>query len=305
MSKRGYISRYLLILKKVRTHAYASFEEIKSYIERQFAYLLMQDDDLYTGFSKRTFQRDLREIRNVFGIDIKYDKTRKGYFIYTQESESMNFQRMMEAFDMFNSLNISGELSPFVHMESRRPSGTENIHGLLHAIKNKLSIAFLYQKFDEETPSSRTVHPLGLKEFRNRWYLMAQDTKDNQIKSFGVDRISHLRISDRIFSWPSAYSIEEQFRNCFGIISPADNKPERIVLSLDAFAGKYIKTLPLHPSQKILKEDDEEIYFELHLCITHDLMMELLSHGDSLKVIKPVSLARKLKQAHLSAAARY
>jgi predicted DNA-binding transcriptional regulator YafY len=190
-------------------------------------------------------------------------------------------------------------------MESRRPSGTENIHGLLHAIKNKLSIAFLYQKFDEETPSSRTVHPLGLKEFRNRWYLMAQDTKDNQIKSFGVDRISHLRISDRIFSWPSAYSIEEQFRNCFGIISPADNKPERIVLSLDAFAGKYIKTLPLHPSQKILKEDDEEIYFELHLCITHDLMMELLSHGDSLKVIKPVSLARKLKQAHLSAAARY
>ena len=77
------------------------------------------------------------------------------------------------------------------------------------------------------------------------------------------------------------------------------------MLSLDAFAGKYIKTLPLHPSQKILKEDDEEIYFELHLCITHDLMMELLSHGDSLKVIKPVSLARKLKQAHLSAAARY
>jgi hypothetical protein len=32
----------------------------------------MQDDTLTIGFSKRTLQRDLREIRNIFGIDIEY-----------------------------------------------------------------------------------------------------------------------------------------------------------------------------------------------------------------------------------------
>lgn len=305
MSKRGYISRYLLILKKIRTQPYASFGEIESFIVRQFEYLQMQDDELYTGFSKRTFQRDLREIRNVFGIDIMYSKARKGYFIRTQESESTNFQRMMEAFDMFNSLNISGELSPFVHMETRRPQGTENLHGLLHAIKNKLIITFKYEKFYEDSPYDRTVHPLGLKEFRNRWYLMAQDTGDKQIKSFGVDRLSALRIGDRSFSRPIDYNIEEQFRNCFGIISPTDPVPEKIVLCFDAFQGKYIKTLPLHPSQTILKENEDEIRFELNLCITHDLVMELLSFGDSMKVIKPASLARKIKEIHQKAAGQY
>lgn len=30
----------------------------------------------------------------------------------------MNFQRMMEAFDMFNSLNLAQDLTPFIHLEN-------------------------------------------------------------------------------------------------------------------------------------------------------------------------------------------
>ncbi len=75
----------------------------------------------YIGFSKRTLQRDIREIRKVFGIDIDYSKSAKGYYISQSETENMNFQRMIEAFDMFNSLNIAQDLAPFIHLEKRRP----------------------------------------------------------------------------------------------------------------------------------------------------------------------------------------
>ena len=98
MSKRGYISRYLLIIKKLKTKPYSTYEELQGYIDNQFDYLQMQDDTLNIGFSKRTLQRDIREIRNVFGIDIEYSKSQKGYFISQNEAENMNFQRMMEAF---------------------------------------------------------------------------------------------------------------------------------------------------------------------------------------------------------------
>jgi len=56
MSKRGYISRYLLILKKLKVKPYSTYEELQSYIEKQFDYLQMQDDNLKIGFSKRTLQ---------------------------------------------------------------------------------------------------------------------------------------------------------------------------------------------------------------------------------------------------------
>ena len=305
MSKRGYISRYLLILKKLKVKPYSTYEELQAYIENQFDYLQMQDDNLQIGFSKRTLQRDIKEIRNVFGIDIEYSKSQKGYFISQNENENMNFQRMMEAFDMFNSLNLAQDLTPFIHLEKRRPQGTENLYGLLHAIKNRLQIKFTYQKFWEEELSQRLVEPYALKEFKNRWYIMAKDSKDNNIKSFALDRLTNLEITNLNYQYPDNYSIEQSYRYCFGIISPNDEEPQDIILSFDPFQGKYIKTLPLHDTQQVLVDNDEEIKIKLKLCLTHDLVMELLSFGDNMKVIEPKSLADQIKQAHEKAFRQY
>ena len=305
MSKRGYISRYLLILKKLKVKPYSTYEELQTFIENQFDYLQMQDDNLQIGFSKRTLQRDIKEIRNVFGIDIEYSKSQKGYFISQNENENMNFQRMMEAFDMFNSLNLAQDLTPFIYLEKRRPQGTENLYGLLHAIKNRLQIKFTYQKFWEEELSQRLVEPYALKEFKNRWYIMAKDSKDNNIKSFALDRLTNLEITNLNYQYPDNYSIEQSYRYCFGIISPNDEEPQDIILSFDPFQGKYIKTLPLHDTQQVLVDNDEEIKIKLKLCLTHDLVMELLSFGDNLKVIEPKSLADQIKQAHEKAFRQY
>ncbi len=305
MSKRGYISRYLLILKKLKVKPYSTYEELQSYIEKQFDYLQMQDDTLNIGFSKRTLQRDIKEIRNVFGIDIEYSKSQKGYFISQNENENMNFQRMMEAFDMFNSLNLAQDLTPFIHLEKRRPQGTDNLYGLLHAIKNRLQIKFTYQKFWEEESSQRLAEPYALKEFKNRWYIMAKDSKDNNIKSFALDRLTNLEITNQPYQYPVNYSIEQSYRYCFGIISPNDEEPQDIILSFDPFQGKYIKTLPLHDTQQVLVDNDEEMKIKLKLCLTHDLVMELLSFGDNMKVIEPKSLADQIKQAHEKAYRQY
>jgi predicted DNA-binding transcriptional regulator YafY len=305
MSKRGYISRYLLILKKLKVKPYSTYEELQTFIENQFDYLQMQDDNLQIGFSKRTLQRDIKEIRNVFGIDIEYSKSQKGYFISQNENENMNFQRMMEAFEMFNSLNLAQDLTPFIHLEKRRPQGTENLYGLLHAIKNRLQIKFTYQKFWEEELSQRLVEPYALKEFKNRWYIMAKDSKDNNIKSFALDRLTNLEITNLNYQYPDNYSIEQSYRYCFGIISPNDEEPQDIILSFDPFQGKYIKTLPLHDTQQVLVDNDEEMKIKLKLCLTHDLVMELLSFGDNLKVIEPKSLVDQIKQAHEKAYRQY
>ena len=61
----------------------------------------------------------------------------------------------------------------------------------------------------------------------------------------------------------------------------------------------------MHESQQILVDNDFEIRIKLKLCLTYDLIMELLSFGDSMKVIEPQSLVKKIKEAHEKAYKQY
>lgn len=290
MSKREAISRYNLIIKKLRKCS-ASFSEIADYLSLESE---LQSYDF--NVSKRTFQRDLEDIRSIYNIDIQYDFSRKVYFIDFEQQPEVN-ERILEAFDTFNALNITDRLSNHIHFEKRRPQGTENLYGLLHAIKNQVQINFTYQKYWEDELTERIVEPYALKEFKNRWYVLANDLKDNQVKSFALDRLTDLEITKRKFQFPIDFNINDHYKYCFGIISPNGHKPQEVVLSFDPFQGKYIKSLPLHESQQILIDNEEELRVKLTLFVTHDFFMELLSYGENLKVIEPESLIKDIKNS--------
>jgi predicted DNA-binding transcriptional regulator YafY len=304
MSKRGFISRYLLIIKRLKTKPYSSFTEIRDYISDQLEYLNLTDDELAIGLSLRTFQRDIKEIRNLFGIDIQFSFIEKGYYIEQNEYENLNFQRMIESFEIFNSLNIAQNLTQYIHLEKQKPKGTENLYGILHSIKNNFKIKFSYQKFWDEIPNQRIAEPYALKEYRNRWYVIAKDLSDGIIKSFCLDRLTNLTITNLSFSYPQDFSVEEMYRYCFGIVGSNGTNPKQIILSFNPDQGKYIKSLPLHDSQIILVDNPKELRIKLRLCITTELIMEILSFGDSVKVIEPMALKNRIRNIHKRASAQ-
>jgi len=95
--------------------------------------------------SLRTFQRDLNEIRTIFNIDIKCNNSNQ-YYIAEEGNPGFN-NRMMEAFDIINSLSAGQQLTPYILLEKRFPLGTEHLYGLLHAIRNSHIVRFSYQKY--------------------------------------------------------------------------------------------------------------------------------------------------------------
>ncbi|MEO6883254.1 MAG: WYL domain-containing protein [Bacteroidia bacterium] len=298
MSKREATLRHHLIIKKVRKNP-ATFDEIADYLSRE-----SELQEYVFNTSKRTFQRDLEDILSTYNIEIKYDFSQKKYFINEEDQTEVN-DRMLEAFDMFNALNVSDRLSKHIHFEKRKPQGTENLYGLLHAIKNNFQIKFSYQKYWDEEIEIRKTEPYALKEFKNRWYLMAKDLKDEQIKSFALDRLSNLEITKTKFLYPKEFNLEENYKYCFGIISPDDGNVEEIILSFNPLQGKYIKSLPLHETQQIIEDTKKELRIKLKLYITFDFIMELLSYGEDVKVIQPKSLIKGIKSSHQKAVNRY
>ena len=288
MSKRESISRYNLIINKLRKHP-ATFKEIADYLS-----LESEIQSYNFNVSKRTFLRDLEDIRFIYNIDIHFNYSIKVYCIDLDQQPEVN-ERILEAFDTFNALNITDRLSNYIHFEKRRPQGTENLYGLLHAIKNQFQITFTYQKFWEDELTERVAEPYALKEFKNRWYVLANNLKDNLVKSFALDRLSGLEITKKHFSSPKDFDVNEHYKNCFGIIRPNGHQPKDVILSFDPVQGKYIKSLPLHESQEILVDNQKELLIKLTLFLTQDFFMEILSFGANVKVIQPYSLIKDLK----------
>lgn len=298
MSRRESISRYNIIIKKLRK-APATFNEIADSLRFE-----SELQEYNFDVSKRTFQRDLTEIRSIYNIDIRYNFSSRIYYIEFDQQPEVN-ERILEAFDTFNALNINERVSPYIHFEKRKPRGTENLFGLLHSIKNKLIVGFTYHKYYNDEISQRLTEPYALKEFKGRWYLVAADKKDSAIKTFALDRITEMEITDKKFTPRTGFDVNKYFQHSFGIMSPDSEQPTEVILSFDALQGKYIRSLPLHNSQEILKDDENELIVRLNIFITHDFFMEILSYGDSVKVICPETLIEDIKDAYRNALNQY
>jgi predicted DNA-binding transcriptional regulator YafY len=284
MAKQDYLFRHLTIIKKLRKSKEATFEEINEYLKEESEF---QDRTL--KISPRTFQRDLNEIRNLFKVDIQYNFSTKVYYIADDQHSDLN-NRMLESIDTINSLKIVSDVDKFMFFEKRKAHGTHHFHGLIHAIKNRIVINLIHQKFIYDEPVKRLVEPLALKESKGRWYLFAKDTKDKRLKTFGLDRVIDFEFTPRRFDYPQNLDINEIFRHSFGVINPDNEKPEVVILTFHPEQGKYIKSYPIHESQTVMKDTEEELKVKLFIYITYDLIMELLSYGDRLEVIAPERL---------------
>lgn len=288
MSKKQFIKRHHLIINKLRSNP-CSFKDMQDYLEKHS----INDDENY-AISKRTFERDVKEIWEIYKIGIEYRRSQNAYEI-TQDADEVKTDRLIESIQILNALSVSDSVSSHLILEKRKPLGTENMHGLLHAIKNQFQVQFTHEKFwkGNNEKKIRSVYPLALKEARNRWYLLAKDPNEDVFKTFGLDRIFNLDITRKKFEYPINFDAEKKFEHSFGITIDGIN-PEKIILCFSHRQADFVKSLPLHHSQKIVSENESECVIELFMRPTYDFIMELLSLGKEVKVQEPESLKNEM-----------
>ncbi len=288
MSKLIYFKRYLYVIDRLRSRP-SNFSELQEYVIRK-----LENEDVDTGFeyAVRTFERDKKDILTLFGVSIEYNRKDKAYYIDEEEIEDQSVTRMIDAFSIHHALQEGNKLSPSVFLEKRKSLGTENIYGIIHAIQNGYILQFTYQKHWEDFSTQRMVYPIAIKESQQRWYLVALDKKNDVVKTFGLDRISNLKVTDTKFK-PFAYNVEKEFQHAFGVetYSPA----EKVVLEFSKQQGNYIKTFPLHESQRIIEETEDIVILEIFIHTTNDIIMELLKYGSDVEVVEPQSLIGTMK----------
>lgn len=290
MSKLIYFKRYLYVIERLRSRP-SSFSELQKHVMHK-----LEQDDIETSFEYaiRTFERDKKDITTLFGIVIHYDRKDKTYAIDEAEIEDQSVTRMIDAFSIHHALQEGNKLSPSVFLEKRKSLGTEHIHGIIHAIQNLTILQFTHQKHWDNCSTQREVKPIAIKESQQRWYLVALEISTNTVKTFGLDRISLLKITDTKFK-PIAYNVVKAFQHAFGVETYAP--AEKVILQFSKQQGNYIKTFPLHDSQQIVEENEGNIVAEIYIHLTDDIVMELLKYGSQVKVLAPEILVETIRES--------
>ena len=293
MKKDFFLARYALIIKRIERSP-ATYEEIEKFLleSREF-----QDAKIYQ-YSIRTLQRDLKDINSLFNLEIlNKKKADNRYFIANRpvmEIDEYN-QRLLESYQIINAINAYPDFADYVFLEPRKPRGIGSFYDLLFAIRNKKVVEFEHFSFLNQKITKRKVHPLALKESKDRWYLIAIDTKDKKTKSFGLDRIKYLDVYKASYKERYKIDVKEHFKNSFGVMNLVEQNPKKIVLECSKQQAEYIKSFPLHASQNLVLETPEKVVFEMYLHPTYDFMQEILSYGKEVKVLEPQCLIDDIK----------
>jgi predicted DNA-binding transcriptional regulator YafY len=102
------------------------------------------------------------------------------------------------------------------------------------------------------------LHPLKLREVQDVWYLIGYEEAAGKEKTFGLDRMGNLSVTEEPCQVPEAtvHKVNQLFAHIYGI-TDSEGPVEEIRLSFTPRRGKYVKAKPIHPSQQVLEDDEQ------------------------------------------------
>jgi predicted DNA-binding transcriptional regulator YafY len=165
---------------------------------------------------------------------------------------------------------------------------------LYEAMQNKQSLEISYQSFKSDTPTTSIVHPYFLKQYNNRWFLFAKTEGYDTISNFALDRIVDIANASIPYVRNTEIDFSEYFEDILGVSFTANADPIDIQLWISNSLYPYVKTKPLHGSQKLKEQKKDGYIISLNLIPNYELQSILLSHGEKIKVLSPSSFREAL-----------
>ena len=191
---------------------------------------------------------------------------------------------------------IAGE-KPFMSFDSNKElKGLEHIEPIADAILHKFPVKLWYKPYNQ-SESIHHVHPYHLRQFNNRWFLLAFCEEDKVIYNYPIDRIKQVTHLSKEYI-PTDINFDEYFKDIVGVTNYQENAVQEILLRVDKKSIDYIRTKPFHATQSELKERETEhsVILSLKVKENKELIMLLLSYGDTIEVLAPLPLRQKMKE---------
>lgn len=148
---------------------------------------------------------------------------------------------------------------------------------------------------------SYLLHPYRLAYAQGGLYLLAYVPSYGEVRTFAVERIQDLSLSEDRFT-PIEDLPEEAFPNSLGVHS---GPTQTVEVEFSADLAEYVKAREWHTSQRFSDLSDGGVLVALEVCVDHALTSWILSFGPSARVLSPEAFARDIADRLDHARARY
>ena len=265
--------------------------------------LLDQTDN---DVSERTLERDFTILKTDYGLDIYYDRSKNGYLLaddperlgtFFKFAELASLAELYEAglkdYQTFKKWVIPDDSAAF--------KGLHNIKKVLSGITKSQKLIFEKINYYENTRKTYTVSPLRLKEYLNRWYLIAVPDNLDEIRIFGLDRLENISLlPQKAKTIKNETAQLQQFSDVIGLNYTETKEIQKVVLKVDNRQIKYLRSLPLHHSQLCIEGKNEKdwgtVTYELKP--NFEFETQILKLGFMVEVLKPIWFREKIA-AHI------
>lgn len=287
---------------------------------------LLDIDPNSTGIKRRQLFDDIKFMRDSQGYDAPIESLKDGkkaYYRYSDLSFSINNQPLNEReaqqlkeslmtlsrfkglpqFEWVDemkarlevSFRLKSEDKVIEFEENKYLAGKEHIGILYDAIINKQVLKIKYHPFKRDVSILMVLYPYFLKQYNNRWFLFGKSGDAKSVTTIALDRIEVIQPVFELFLPNTEINFEEYFEEVVGVSVPNDGIADKVILKIDADSWPYIKTKPIHGSQKIKEQTSEYTIIELQVIPNFELEAVIFSHAEKIEVISPETLRQRVK----------
>lgn len=284
------ILKYIWVVKTIHRAGRITLKELN---EKWRANVdLSRGEDL----PRQTFDRWKSGILDLFGILIDCEQ-RGGYHYYIANPKELSEGKLRTW--LLNTYGTAETLSSNLSIHDRIlteniPSSQDHLSTVLEAMKSNNMLHITFKVFTMKEPKRFLVEPYCVKMSAQRWYMLARNTEHKNLRLYSLDRIEAVEISNTRFVLPDDFNAKDYFAEFFGIVLDESVPLQTIILRADKYHQNYMRTLPLHPTQREIFACDDYADFELRLRPTYDFYMKLMSFGNMIKVLEPKNLQEEI-----------
>lgn len=284
------ILKYIWVVKTIHRAGRITLKELN---EKWRANVdLSRGEDL----PRQTFDRWKGGILDLFGILIDCEQ-RGGYHYYIANPKELSEGKLRTW--LLNTYGTAETLSSNLSIHDRIlteniPSSQDHLSTVLEAMKSNNMLHITFKAFTMKEPKRFLVEPYCVKMSAQRWYMLARNTEHKNLRLYSLDRIEAVEISNTRFVLPDDFNAKDYFAEFFGIVLDESVPLQTIILRADKYHQNYMRTLPLHPTQREIFACDDYADFELRLRPTYDFYMKLMSFGNMIKVLEPKNLQEEI-----------
>ena len=296
--------RYIWLLDTLLNSSPLTIDEIN---------MLWEDCPLSNGpIPLRTFHEQRKGIKEMFGVEIVCDRSH-GNVYYVKNPEVLEKQKVAKW--LLHKYSIPQEFATFNSMKDRVlleeiPLGTTLLNPIIEAMQKNVELQIDYQRYESEQEEYNLqefhVQPYALKVFNRRWYLLGYIKEKHDLRTIALDRILDLKILSTSFELPEDFDARKYFANVVGIFVNNDLPVTKIMIRAYGTQAEYLRSTPLHKSQAEGRSKYREFAeFTYRLCITPELVSQLLAMGDKVEVLEPEELREEMKEELIKCLTNY